>query len=126
MLAEFIYKTPLITKPITQHNPMPVSSICIPENVVYNAQCTVFCNPVLAPSLDTHRMFHIMFIILSTKITNEFPSCRNRKHYYSHVMTIFRSLFSLFFITVFTSNQGTTFHTNKTKRKTDAFCYADL
>lgn len=45
----------------------------------------------LLPSLETHRLFHIMFIILSTKFTNEFPLCRNSKHSYSHVMTFFRS-----------------------------------
>ena len=40
-----------------------------------------------------HNMFLIMFIILSTKFTNEFPLFKNPKHSYSHVMTFVRSLY---------------------------------
>lgn len=86
------------------------------------SNAVLFSNMFLLPTLDTHRLFHIMFIILSTKFSNEFPFCRNSKHSYSHVMTFIRS----FYFHFSSSNQGTTFHTNKTKSKTGALYYVSL
>lgn len=75
---------------------MPLSSIYIPKNVFYNAQLMLFSHLFFPTILDSHKLSHIMFTIISTKFTNEFPLFRNRKQYYSrHDIFHYCSLVSL-------------------------------
>jgi hypothetical protein len=81
---------------------MSLSSIYFPKNILYNAQLMLFSHLFLLTILDSHRLSHIMFTILSTKFTNELPLFRNSKYYYSRHDIFPKYLFSLLFINVFT------------------------